>query len=84
MIHFRVRFIVGQTIVANGLFLFWIVKDTTVIPRGDTFTIGDYGCYNGFSSQEILEYIVGKFPVIYIDSQLNTCLDSNSGMSFLW
>ncbi|XP_071086277.1 uncharacterized protein [Haliotis cracherodii] len=36
------------------------VIDTSVIPRGDTFTIGDYGCYNGFSSQEILEYIVGS------------------------
>ncbi|XP_071086503.1 uncharacterized protein [Haliotis cracherodii] len=41
------------------------VIDTLVVPRGDTFTIGDYGCYNGFSSQEIFGYMIDSLKQRY-------------------
>ncbi|XP_067673022.1 uncharacterized protein [Haliotis asinina] len=53
---------VGTIVRAQSHYFYDTVRQiigTSVIPRSETFTVGDYGCHDGSSSQDIVEYLLG-------------------------
>ncbi|XP_048256779.1 uncharacterized protein LOC124130991 isoform X2 [Haliotis rufescens] len=37
------------------------IIETSIIPRGEPFTVGDYGSHDGSSSKDILEHLLGNW-----------------------
>ncbi|XP_067673021.1 uncharacterized protein [Haliotis asinina] len=59
---------VGTIVRAQSHYFYDTVRQiigTSVISRNETFTVGDYGCHDGSSSQDIVEYLLGALRKLH-------------------